>query len=171
VRKHAIVALALAAIASVSSAEPRWCAATSIREGRNLAYPPIAKAARVSGVVLERVIYLPDGTVKSFEFVSGPMMLSSALEKQVKDWSLETNAIGTEACESLVIADFRLVDSPETSETSEVDLSVPSILRLNVQSAPVLLIDPAAEVGRWPIFHRIGYTIKQAFAKIFRLKH
>ena len=169
-RKVVILNLALATICSVCHAEPRWCAITGFRHGGKLFYPPIARAAWIYGVVLERVIYLPDGGVQSFEFISGPRILSAGLELQMKDWSIETSASGDRECESLVIASFRLDKGLSGSEPRNADLNTPSMLRYSVEAAPLIISDPAGVIGRGPFLERVGRTIKRTFIKIFRLE-
>jgi len=54
-------------LASCCHAEARWCAIIGKDPADELAYPPIARAARVSGVVLSRIYYFPTGQVEHVE--------------------------------------------------------------------------------------------------------
>jgi protein TonB len=54
--------------------------------GANPVYPPIAKAAHVSGAVVLHAIISKQGTIKDLEVVSGPEMLRSAAMEAVRGW-------------------------------------------------------------------------------------
>jgi hypothetical protein len=165
--KSVALALTLIAAAGICRAEPRWCSVTGIRDGKNLYYPPIAKAARVYGVVLERVIFFSGGEVQASDMISGPAMLSASLSQQLKSWTLETNAQGSQPCVSLVIADFQLVsgvpceNSPVDAKSYPIDVSTPSILRLKSTAGVVWLCDPGGYVSRRSIFRRVGQAIRR----------
>jgi protein TonB len=49
-------------------------------------YPPIAKAARVSGTVVLRATISKSGTIENLQVVSGPAMLQSAATDAVRSW-------------------------------------------------------------------------------------
>jgi protein TonB len=49
-------------------------------------YPPIAKAARVSGTVVLQALIGKDGGIESLHVVSGPAMLQQAALDAVKSW-------------------------------------------------------------------------------------
>src|SRR5580693_9283481 len=102
--------LASCAIAAVCHAEPRWCSVTSQDPSNKLVYPPIARAARVEGVVLSHLIYAPNGKVQRVEPISGPPLLSDSLIRQMANWTVKTDATGEELCETLVIAKFTLLE-------------------------------------------------------------
>ena len=94
--------------------EPRWCSITGRGANDTMVYPPIARAARVQGVVVSRIVYAQNGEVVRMEPVFGPAMLSDSVSKQLSQWNIKTDATGGELCQSLIIADFRL-DVPGTS--------------------------------------------------------
>lgn len=50
------------------------------------AYPPLAKQARVQGVVTFEVVVAKDGTVQNIHLVSGPPLLVQAALEAVKQW-------------------------------------------------------------------------------------
>jgi hypothetical protein len=160
-RRFALLALGLVAFASLCRAEPRWCTVAGIADGKNLLYPPIARAARVYGVVLERVIYLPNGAVQSFEYITGPKMLAGGLEQQMKAWRIVTSAQGDQACVSLVIADFSLDETSGELKLYPADLSVPSILRLKASADIICLCDPGGYVSKRSILRRWMGKIKR----------
>jgi TonB family protein len=55
-------------------------------EKTNPVYPPIAKAARVSGTVVLQAIISKSGTIESLHVISGPPMLQLAALEAVKTW-------------------------------------------------------------------------------------
>jgi TonB family protein len=56
----------------------------------NVNYPPIAKAAHVSGDVIVTFAINPDGTTTSVQLVSGPPMLAGAVVEPIKKWHFKT---------------------------------------------------------------------------------
>jgi len=168
-KKAALFAVGLFALATFCHAEPRWCTITGIANSENLAYPPIARVARVYGVVLERVTYLPKGVVQSFEYISGPKMLASGLEQQMNTWSIATSAAGDQPCVSLVIAEFNLDATSGESKLYPPDLSLPGILRLKSTADVICLCDPGGDVGKVPILKRWSAWIRRAFSRRHKL--
>ena len=166
VRKSVALVLTIGVLAVVCRAEARWCAVAGLGSGQNLVYPPIARAAYVHGVVLERVIYLPNGAVQSFEFISGPRMLSAGLEQQMRDWTIKTNQSGEQACVILVIAEFNLDKSSGQSTSYPVDMSVSSILRIETTAEPVCLCDPGGYVSPRPLLQRVGHAIRRMLTRL-----
>lgn len=58
-------------------------------------YPPLAKQARVSGVVTMKATIAADGSIQHIEVVSGhPLLVPAALEA-LKSWKFQSNAAGT----------------------------------------------------------------------------
>lgn len=166
-----IVFWAITAILSpLCSAEPRWCTIAAHDASNKIYYPPIAKAARVYGIVLARVVYVPNGAVENVDPISGPAMLRASLSDQLLKWpAVRTDAPGSELCETLVIADFRLHDSSQPTPQRPTVPEIQSILRLSVDSEIVCLCDPGAEIHpNWKTpFLRFGRALKRGVAKIF----
>ena len=115
-------------------AEDRWCTVTGLGPGDKVVYPPIALYARVFGVLVSRVQYLPNRKVLSVEPIFGPKMLSGSLEQQLLGWTVTTDAKGEEPCQSLVISEFRLTDEGNQSVVDPIGLTEPSTLRLRITS-------------------------------------
>ena len=137
-----------------------------------LLYSPLAKAARVEGVVVSRVIYNPAGGVEGFEAVFGPPMLSKYLEHEIAKWNVETDAKGDRLCETLIIARFRLKDpiscDPAPDAPTEYDFSTPSIFRMNLGASGYLTCDPAATIISPSPARLIFYKLKHGLSRIFR---
>src|SRR5580693_7037202 len=55
-----------------------------------IVYPPIAKAAHVTGEVVVRFAIESDGTTSSVQVISGPVMLQGAVADRIKDWRFKT---------------------------------------------------------------------------------
>jgi hypothetical protein len=165
--RRAFIVWVLAACALGCNAEPRWCSIIGRGPNDTLAYPPIARAARVHGVVLGRVVYTSAGRFVRFEPVSGPKMLQSFLANQFASWSFKTNATGDELCQTLVIAEYRL-DVPGASDPSaEIYAEAGSGLRAKVQAQTVCLCDPGGTIGSEPPLERVWRTIKQVTHRVF----
>jgi protein TonB len=62
-------------------------------------YPPIAKAARVSGTVVLQVTISKTGEVETLRIVSGPAMLQQAALDAVKNWRYRPYLLNNEPVE------------------------------------------------------------------------
>lgn len=147
-----IVALLVLACALRCAAEPRWCSVIGRGTQDKVAYPPIARYARVTGVVLGIVTYIPNGAVASFEPVSGPRLLSDSLGRQLAEWTIISDALGNEQCRSLVIATFRMDNSDSPESSARIKYEAGSVLRLSVSTFPpppldVSISDPTPLTG------------------------
>ena len=69
----------------------------------------------MSGLVIGRVKFTPNGEVSDWTAVSGPLLLSRLMGEQTKLWILSTDARGAEPCQALVVAEFLLGDAPQTT--------------------------------------------------------
>jgi len=135
--KEIFVALLLGAVSMVAHAEPRWCTITGRAASDRFEYPPIARAARVSGVVLSMVTFSPDGRVLQIDNISGPRMLADLLRRQISGWTLKTNAKGEEECKTLVIAHYRIHNNRDSQTDERGQPELPSILQLYVDTEPL----------------------------------
>lgn len=156
-RTSVALVLGLAAFAGICRAEPRWCSVSGSDPSNKILHPPIARAARVSGVVLMHMIYAPNGKVERTEPIFGPAMLSRSLTDQLMRWTVKTDAIGNDLCQTLVIVDFSFVDAGTTVQPAT---PLPSVLRISVQAEILVLIDPGGELSP---FHRFTWRLKHLF--------
>ncbi len=124
---------------NAADAQTRWCSMKRV-EGK-LDYPPIGRAAHVSGVVISRVVFRPTGEVVAVERISGPVILSDSVEKQLRTWTISAEAIGEELCQSLVVSTFAL-DEPKDDAPQQL-ISEPSVFRTSVNSFSIVISDPA----------------------------
>jgi hypothetical protein len=130
-------------LAPICRAEARWCDVLGRGDSDKILYPPIARAARVSGTVLARVTYTPQGDVKDVVNISGPRLLATPVATQLKTWRLKTNALGDELNQSLAIIDFRIASPVVSSARPPVS---GSIFHVSVVTEPIVLYtisDPA----------------------------
>lgn len=78
-------------------------------------YPPIAKAARVQGVVISRLDFDLNGSVSKVEIVSGPALLVKSVETSEARWVFSSDA-SADGCQILVISEFSLSDSEAAND-------------------------------------------------------
>jgi outer membrane biosynthesis protein TonB len=98
---------ATASCRQVSAQEP-WCADATRIEAPMIPFPPLARAAHVSGAVIGRLLLSEQGTVQKLDVVSGPGMLVSAVDAQVKKWKFRPQQLGPHECQVLLIVEFTL---------------------------------------------------------------
>jgi len=173
--KRFLAILMVLTAATIAHAEPRWCSITGKGPNDKVLYPPIAKIARVNGLVLSRIIYRPNGKVEKVENISGPPMLVRFLAAQMMDWNIKTDASGEQLCETLVIAKYQLnepsgCDAAPEQEPKPIDVSTPSILRLELSASPIPTCDPGADIILRNPLQQLGHAIKRGFTKAFRAK-
>ena len=128
------------------AAETRWCAITAIKAQDHIVYPPIAKAASVSGIVIGRLEFMPDGEVLGWTTISGPQLLSGPMGGQMKLWTISTDARGAAPCQALVLAEFLLGDMPQTTATSAP--APAGLYRMVLRAERIVLSDPSFTVER-----------------------
>jgi hypothetical protein len=168
VRRSLSILFVLGLAASFCRAETRWCSIVGRGPNDTLVYPPIARVARVQGVVLSRIFYLPNGKVKGIERISGPQMLSGWVGEQLSRWTIKTDASGEGLCQSLVIADFRLHASDEPIQERRETNAFPSILRLSIDGEVYIISCPGGVLEtHWTPLSRLKYALKRTRSKIF----
>jgi protein TonB len=62
-------------------------------------YPPIAKAARVSGTVVLQATISKTGSIEGLHVISGPAMLQQAALEAVKNWRYRPYLLNNEPVE------------------------------------------------------------------------
>lgn len=142
----------LGVMSAFAGAETRWCTAR-VDMGRDpLHYPPIARAAHVSGVVIGRMMFRPTGEVVGLEKMSGPEMLFVSTREQMERWTVTTEATGGELCQTLACIDYKTQGEDDTHQQTA---PVPTgMIRLTVETQFMILSDPAADIvtHRWRWF-------------------
>jgi hypothetical protein len=125
-------------------ADVPWCNAMSKNDASIPVYPPIARAAHVSGAVVALVTIDARSETSDVAPLSGPVLLSSYLVKALKSWKFVSSDTNQKLCQGLVIVDFRL----DTQAKSYTSPSVPNIVRFNVEAMSLIISDPAPYTGR-----------------------
>ena len=146
-----------------AGAETRWCAVRLDAAKDKLNYPPIARAARVSGVVIGRMMFRPTGEVVGFEKVSGPELLFAPTREQMKQWTVATNVQGGELCQSLAVISFTVGDEDDTPNQPQT--ASDGLLRISVHAEPltlnVTISDPAPySITRKWLWFRITHRVR-----------
>jgi len=117
---------------SAAYAQSASCGLTSIQESTPLNYPPIAKAAHVSGTVVLLATFDLTGKVTSVKPVSGPLMLQGAAIDYVNHWEANSST-GPRECP--VAVTFRVVGVAAEcgSKDDHSNIPVDSFQRIDVQ--------------------------------------
>jgi periplasmic protein TonB len=68
-------------------------------------YPPLAKAARISGVVRLAAVIARDGTIRNLQLLSGPPMLVKAALDAVQQWRYKPTLLSGEPVEVITEID------------------------------------------------------------------
>jgi len=152
----------------ICPAEPRWCAVSQKDPSNNLVYPPIARAARVQGVVVMRMIYEPNGKVERTEPVFGSVLLADSVTKQLLNWTVKTDATGNEQCVTLVTAEFHFHDLDQTPQFVPTQQTRPGMLRIMVESEVLIISDPAATFTSGNPFRVFAYKVRRLTKRLFR---
>jgi TonB family protein len=118
-----IVSLLIAiALVCAGRAVAQDAGAPELLERPSIVYPPIAKAAHVTGEVVVRFAIQGDGSTGSVQVISGPVMLQGAVADRIKAWSFKTPL--PPGAERDFEAVYRFgVDAPD--ESSDDDLDAP----------------------------------------------
>ncbi len=96
------IALLLLALTVPALAQPNTCRGlTSVTEAAQPIYPPIAKAAKVEGIVVMLAEFKLSGEVGKVDIVSGPVMLQAAAAKYVNSWRANAYT-GPRTCPAVV---------------------------------------------------------------------
>ena len=165
-----LIISSLAVSVMAAEAEPRWCSATGKAASDRLSFPPIAKAARIEGVVVGRIHFQPSGKVARFEQIFGPGMLAKSLEQQMASWTLANEAKGDDLCETLIVARFRFKEpascDPRPDVPTEYDFSTPGILRLDLSAYPYLICDPNSTVTSSNRARLLLYKVKRGLRRL-----
>lgn len=117
---------------SAAHAQSASCGLTSIQESAPLNYPPIAKAAHVSGTVVLLATFDLTGKVTSVRPVSGPLMLQGSAIDYIRHWQANAST-GPRECPIAVT--FRMVGVAAEcgSKDDHSNISLDSFQRLDLQ--------------------------------------
>jgi hypothetical protein len=128
------------------SAETRWCPDTATVSMDKVRYPPIGRAAHITGVVLSRLFFTPSGEVMRVDDVSGPVILAKSMNDQLKKWTVNKVSDAVEPCQILVVTHFTLGDADSSSSSTYP--AFPNIFRVQIHAEELVISDPAAVLGK-----------------------
>jgi len=122
---------------------------------RPLVYPPIAKAAHVSGDVTTTLTFDRLGNAVGFRNWTGPAMLRKSAEEYLRSTKIPALPSYESSCDSNFFIEYRLTTDKDTVNGSVVTKGDSN--HFLVEAAPVIISDPA------------GYTVtrRRKFLGIF----
>jgi TonB family protein len=172
-----LVLLNASAIAQLSVAPPPNTVTISsgvmagmLLEKTNPVYPPIAKAARVSGTVVLQATISKTGTIENLRVISGPAMLQQAALEAVKAWRYRPYLLMGEPVEveTTINVIFTLGGSPTQSSPAagSQEAAPPLAQTTAVPPPPMPAPDgPSLEVTMQFIQTRLNEQGKSAFVE------
>jgi hypothetical protein len=137
------IALILILICPFTKAQTRWC---TISHTGKIAYPPIGRAAHVSGVVIQRINFTTTGNILSLDQLVAKLLAVSTAD-QIKNWHLTTDAAGDEPCQSLVLVRYRIYNNDEPPPNESLPIT-PGMLQISVDSPVLVISDPVVTITR-----------------------
>jgi hypothetical protein len=105
-----------------------------------LLYPPIARAAHVTGQIILMVQFAPDGSVHAAEVLSGPVMLRASAKTYVSGW-LANRYGGSRTCP--IVIGYQLDSSEENGKVERRDAQ-----HYVVWGSAPCLCDPSGVIGK-----------------------
>jgi hypothetical protein len=123
------------------------CPLDGMTESKSPTYPPIARAAHVSGDVSARIAFDGKGQVTDIDQWTGPDMLKKTTEDYLRSWQLKSLPSYMHSCHTTVLIEYRLTTATtEVPGNTQVFKADPS--HILIEDHPVLLVDPAAEIPK-----------------------
>jgi hypothetical protein len=132
---------------SCSDCSPDLCTLEGLSEGKSPDYPPIARAAHVSGVINAVVNFDKDGKPNSVTNMSGPEILKKPTKDYLLSWKIPPlPSYLHDSCHSNLMLEYFLGDPTET--TSPTIVTKADATHILIESSPALLVDPAVEITK-----------------------
>jgi hypothetical protein len=145
VKNRLLLVCAIVAIGDSCSAQTRWCSITGKAKSDNILYPPIARAAHMSGTVVSRMTFSPQGKVIGLETIFGNPLIAKSANDQMGSWTVRTDATGEGLCQGLIVIDFAI---GQTESVEQVADTPPTVFRINVRTYTIVLSDPAYTISK-----------------------
>jgi hypothetical protein len=138
-------ALLFLTLSTAALAQPNTCGGlTSVTDGAKPVYPPIAKAAHVSGMVILLVSFKTSGEADTIQVVSGPVMLQKAATDYVKSKHANDYS-GPRTCPIVVI--YTLSEgSCDDHSRKEDSAEVMDVQHSVIHGEAGMLCDPAVDI-------------------------
>jgi len=138
--RYAVVLIFCISLARIAHAMEDPCGLSSMVETTVPSYLPLARAARVQGVVVMMAEFGTDSAIAKLSVLSGPVMLQSGAVDFVKGWKANPYT-GPRTCP--LVVSYRLGNSDNTTgERSDVQHY------MVVGAEPPCLCDPPSVLGR-----------------------
>ena len=132
------IVFGLLLLATACPAETRWCNTIKLLPEDKLLYPPIARAARISAVMIGRVIITSAGKISDIEIVAGPVLLTDPSSKQIREWRVTSDATPSNPCLGLVIAGFS-IDEYASEKRKTWFGGPPNIVQISIVTTQLVL--------------------------------
>jgi TonB family protein len=140
----------------------------NLKKGNNPAYPPDARAARISATVVAHLVVTTEGSIGTVDVVSGPPMFRQVVTDAIQKWQFRTTLLNGQPVEvdttiAVVFApgardEVSIIGAQPAPVPSTVPIEetpVPTSLVLEqIQSLPMgSLFTPIAELDPVPVAH------------------
>ncbi len=121
------------------------CPTDGVSESKRPTFPPIARAAHVSGEVSARIAFNKKGHTTAIDQITGPHMLRAATEEYLQSWQLKPLEY-LDSCHTTVLIEYRLAATEVVD--SEVKVFKADATHILVEDHPILLIDPSSTITK-----------------------
>jgi hypothetical protein len=122
------------------------CSMDEVSESKQPTYPPIARAARISGEVSARIEFDKKGFPTGIDQYAGPPMLKAATEEYLRSWKIKPLQY-IDSCHATVLIEYRLTAATEVIE-SDVKVFKADPTHILIEDHSVLTMDPATTITK-----------------------
>ena len=123
------------------------CPSDEAIESGSLVYPPMARAAHVSGEVSARIAFDQHGKAISVDQFIGSEMLRATTEAYLKSWHRQPLPSYMESCHSNILIEYRLTAATEQVQ-GDTKIYKADATHILVEDHPALIIDPDATITK-----------------------
>jgi hypothetical protein len=122
------------------------CSMDGVSESKQPIFPPMARAAHVSGEVSARVAFDKKGQPTGVDQFAGPQMLKAATEEYLQSWQIKPLKY-IDSCHATVLIEYRLTAATEVIE-SDVHVFKADPTHILIEDHPVLTMDPSSTITK-----------------------
>lgn len=122
------------------------CPMDGVSESKQPTFPPIARAAHVSGEVSARVAFDKKGHPTGVDQIDGPEMLKATTAEYLQSWQIKPLTY-IDSCHATVLIEYRFTEATEVVE-SDVKVFKADPTHILVEDHPVMLVDPASTITK-----------------------
>jgi hypothetical protein len=138
----------LLALSATSFGQQSPCGLTSIKETAPLVYPPIAKAAHVTGTVIFLVSFERSGEVENVKVLSGPKLLQAPASLYVN--GLRVNEYGGPRTCPMIVRYVIQQDDADLRPVERTDFQHIVIYEKPLVISDPVMYDEKVRKGFWP---------------------